>query len=240
MKVKEIYSILNRVSAFELQESWDNSGIQVGSFEQEVEYLHVALELERELLQTLKPNTLVVVHHPLIFSPLKNFEYSNYPAMLMRECILKNITVVAMHTNFDKTHLNNYVAKEVLGLEIFKQDEFVLYAKWAKGFKELVADVTKKLQLHAPKLVSSKKPIKTIAFCTGSGASLLSGIEADCFLTGDIKYHDAMLAKAQNTAMIDIGHFESEQFFGNILAKELKNFGLQAIISQSINPFSYE
>jgi putative NIF3 family GTP cyclohydrolase 1 type 2 len=68
---------------------------------------------------------------------------------------------------------------------------------------------------------------------------MLSSIKADLYLTGDIKYHDAMLAKALNISMIDIEHFASEKFFSEILAKELKNFGLQAIISQSINPFDY-
>jgi putative NIF3 family GTP cyclohydrolase 1 type 2 len=39
--------------------------------------------------------------------------------------------------------------------------------------------------------------------------------------------------------MIDIEHFASEKFFSEILAKELKNFGIQAIIAQSKNPFDY-
>jgi GTP cyclohydrolase I len=39
--------------------------------------------------------------------------------------------------------------------------------------------------------------------------------------------------------MIDIGHFESERFFGEILAEDLKNLGLTVIISSSKNPFTY-
>jgi len=68
---------------------------------------------------------------------------------------------------------------------------------------------------------------------------LIDEIEADCFLTGDIKYHDAMQAKSINLSMIDIGHYESECFFGEILQKYLKNLGLAVIISQSENPFLY-
>jgi putative NIF3 family GTP cyclohydrolase 1 type 2 len=48
-----------------------------------------------------------------------------------------------------------------------------------------------------------------------------------------------MEAKSINLSLIDIGHFESEQFFAEILLKHLKNLGLEAIISSSKNPFTY-
>ncbi|HEX5709825.1 MAG TPA: Nif3-like dinuclear metal center hexameric protein, partial [Sulfuricurvum sp.] len=81
--------------------------------------------------------------------------------------------------------------------------------------------------------------IKTCALVTGSGASLMKNIEADCFLTGDIKYHDAMEAQALGLSMLDIGHYESECYFGEILARPLEKLGLSVIISPSKNPFSY-
>jgi len=74
---------------------------------------------------------------------------------------------------------------------------------------------------------------------TGSGASLIDTIEADCFLTGDIKYHDAMKAASQNLMMVDIGHYESERFFVDILAEHLQVLPILAIISNSKNPFSF-
>jgi len=37
MKISQIYEILNELSPFELQEEWDNSGLLVGSFEEDVE-----------------------------------------------------------------------------------------------------------------------------------------------------------------------------------------------------------
>ena len=62
-------------------------------------------------------------------------------------------------------------------------------------------------------------------------------VEADCFLTGDIKYHDAMKAMSQNLMMVDIGHYESEQFFVTVMVRELENLALSAIIANSKNPF---
>ena len=91
---------------------------------------------------------------------------------------------------------------------------------------------------HA-RCVKSSNRVKRVALTTGSGCSLLKSIEADCFLTGDVKYHDAMEAKSIKLSLIDIGHFESEHFFAEILHGHLKNLGLEAIISSSKNPFTY-
>ena len=53
--------------------------------------------------------------------------------------------------------------------------------------------------------------------------SLLPFIKTDCFLTGDIKYHEAMEAKALGISLIDIGHFESEIHFCTLLESLIKN-----------------
>ena len=82
-------------------------------------------------------------------------------------------------------------------------------------------------------------PIKRLAFCTGSGGDLIDIVKADLFLTGDLKYHQAMSAVQNNLTMLDIGHFESERYFGESLAKYLQILPIPTIISNSKNPFSY-
>jgi putative NIF3 family GTP cyclohydrolase 1 type 2 len=142
-----------------------------------------------------------------------------------------------MHTNFDKTHLNSFVFREVLGFEIESQEDFICKTtkEWTK--EELYSLLKEKLGLKQLKVVSPKDKIKSISLTTGAGASLIDSIDSDCFLTGDIKYHDAIKAMSQNLMIIDIGHYESEKFFVDVLSKELKNLGHLGIISQSKNPF---
>ena len=41
MRVKDIYDFLNELSPFELQEKWDNSGLLVGSYDDEVKQVHI-------------------------------------------------------------------------------------------------------------------------------------------------------------------------------------------------------
>ncbi len=239
MKLSKIYKILDEISPFELQEEWDNSGVQVGSFHQEVKKIALSLDVDDELIDSLDAGTLLITHHPIIFSGLKQINFDTYPANLLQKMIKKNISNIAMHTNFDKTHLNEFVAKEILGYKIIKQDGFGIYLDINEDFDKFVQNVKEKFSLKNTKFVKCSNFIKTAVLTTGSGCSLIPEISAECFLTGDIKYHDAMQAKSINLSLIDIGHFESECFFGEILQKHLKNLGLEAIIASSKNPFTY-
>ncbi|MDD5400834.1 MAG: Nif3-like dinuclear metal center hexameric protein [Sulfurimonas sp.] len=239
MKISEIYAFLNNLSPFELQEPWDNSGLLIGDFGQDVQKIVLSIDVDDMLIDSMEENTLLITHHPLIFGGLKQLEFSKYPANLIRKMIQKNISNISMHTNFDQTHLNEYVATEVLGYKIAQKEGFVVYFDLDEDFDVFASNVATSFSLPHTKCVKSSKRVKRAALTTGSGCSLIKSIKADCFLTGDIKYHDAMEAKSINLSLIDIGHFESEHFFAEILLKHLKNLGLEAIISSSKNPFTY-
>jgi dinuclear metal center YbgI/SA1388 family protein len=239
MTVREIYTFLDILSPFALQESWDNSGLLVGDFTQEITTVIVSIDMDEGLIESIPDNALLITHHPIIFGGLKQLKFNQYPAKLIAPMIRKNITNIAMHTNFDQTHLNEYVATKVLGYEIIAKEGFVAYLGVDEPF-ELFAEKTKMaLGLNHIHTVQCHDHIKTCALVTGSGASLMRNIEVDCFLTGDIKYHDAMEAKALGLSMMDIGHYESERYFGEVLAQHLEKLGLSVIISPSKNPFTY-
>jgi dinuclear metal center YbgI/SA1388 family protein len=239
MKISEIYDFLDKLSPFEIQESWDNSGLLVGDFSQEIEQIALSIDVDEALIDSLEENTLLITHHPIIFGGLKQLEFSKYPANLIHKMIRKNISNIAMHTNFDQTHLNDFVAQEVLGLTIAKKDGFVAYFDVDEDFDEFAKKVSLAFGLPHARCVKSNKRVKKVALTTGSGCSLMKSIDADCFLTGDVKYHDAMEAKSIKISLIDIGHYESEHFFAQILEKTLKNLGLKVIIASSENPFTY-
>ena len=237
MKIKEIYKKLNQISPFEQQEKWDNSGLLIGDTNREIKEIVISLDIDQNIIEQAKENTLFIVHHPLIFSGLKQLDFSTYPANLLETMIQKRLSLIAMHTNFDKTHLNSYVFEKVLGFKKEFQDEFICktIGSWSKD--ELLNHLKEKLGLETLRVVSPKQKINSIALTTGAGASLIDEVDADCFLTGDIKYHDAMKAMSQNLMMVDIGHYESEKFFIDVMMEELKNLGHLGIISQSKNPF---
>ena len=103
-------------------------------------------------------------------------------------------------------------------------------------FLNLVTKIFKTPVLkHSPFL---NKKIKKVAVCGGSGAFLISQakkLNADVFLTGDIKYHDFFEADGQ-LLLVDAGHFETEQFtkelIGDIIRKKIPNF---AVLFSEVN-----
>ena len=243
MIVKDIYNILDKLSPFSLQEKWDNAGLLVGSMNDEIKSVYISIDLDEALVDEMEENSLVITHHPLIFSGLKRVNYDSYSTKLLKKLIKKDISLISMHTNIDKTHLNKYVAQDVLGLEVLNSEEFISYANVNMSFDDLVKDISKKLNLKTTKAVRCKDYINNVAIVTGAGMSLLNEVQADCFLTGDIKYHDAMEAKARGISLIDIRHYESERYFSTLieglLSEHLKKNELKAIITASQNPFEF-
>jgi dinuclear metal center YbgI/SA1388 family protein len=89
-----------------------------------------------------------------------------------------------------------------------------------------------------------EKPIKTVAWCGGSGSFLLpkaKAQKADIYITGDFKYHEFF--DAENEIVIaDIGHFESEQYTIELLSELLtKKFATFAacLTERNTNPVKY-
>ncbi|MEA3499029.1 MAG: Nif3-like dinuclear metal center hexameric protein [Campylobacterota bacterium] len=242
MKIKEIYNYLDTISPFELQEKWDNSGLIVGNMEDNFDKVYISLDLDLEMVKKIKRNSLIITHHPLIFSPLKTINDDSYSTKILKKLIKKDVSLISMHTNIDKSHLNMYVGREILGFDFKKVDDFVITAKIDMSLKNLQKLVKEKLNIKSLKVVKSHKHIETIALTTGSGMSLLPYIKADCFLTGDIKYHEAMEAIARNITLLDIGHYESEVYFSMLLNGLIENYlktnDKKAIIIASRNPFN--
>jgi len=90
----------------------------------------------------------------------------------------------------------------------------------------------------------SGKNISKVAALGGSGSFAIEAAKrakADVYITADLKYHDFF--KAENELLlIDIGHFESEQFTKNLivdyLTKKFRNFAI--VLSEiNTNPITY-
>lgn len=74
--------------------------------------------------------------------------------------------------------------------------------------------------------------IRTVALCGGSGGEYIPdalAAGADCYVTGEIRYHDYF--EAEGRMLVALGHYESEQYTIDLLCRKL-----QDIISQENAP----
>lgn len=239
MKVSEIYDFLNNLSPFEMQENWDNSGLLLEN-SGECERIYTSLDLDYEQVKQFENNSLIITHHPLIFKGIKSIR-NDYIGNILKELIKKNCALISMHTNYDLSHLNSYFIEKILGKQIEFKDGFIAYFKndFINIYK-LCDFLKEKLNLKTLNISLAKQMYDSdlIGVCTGSGISLANNLRSKIFLTGDIKYHDALALSENNISLINIRHYESEICFAKSISDNLQKLPINIIISVSKNPFT--
>ena len=63
--------------------------------------------------------------------------------------------------------------------------------------------------------------VKTVAVCAGSGATVLSGVHSDLFITGEMSHHDILDAVHSGTSVILCEHSNTERGFLTGLQQQL-------------------
>ena len=91
----QIYEGMQRIAPLELAESWDNPGLLVDCGGP-VEKVLVTLDITPEVVEeaAAKDCSLIVAHHPVIFSPLKKLGSRDVPFQLVQS----GISAICMHT----------------------------------------------------------------------------------------------------------------------------------------------
>lgn len=239
VKVKDIARIVEAFAPKGLQESYDNTGLQVGDPEMVVSAALLCLDATEDVLQEAlqKECNIIISHHPLIFKGVKNLTGANQVQKLIIEAVKNDIAVYSAHTNLDSTR--NGVSYEIarrLGvgnLSVLepKPDEEnmglgVVGTIIPTPKIEFLRKITDTFQVKALRYSaqSSSLVIRKVAVCGGSGSSLLkeavkSG--ADIMVTGDVKYHD-FTTFGTEILIADIGHYESELCARDILYRIIR------------------
>lgn len=118
-RAKDIITLMEEEFPLHLAESWDNSGLQIGSTDKKVERILIALDLDSFVLkQAVKQQVdMIITHHPILFKPVKNINYASPLGKMIKTLVSADITVYAAHTNLDAAEhgLNQVLAKK-LGL----------------------------------------------------------------------------------------------------------------------------
>ena len=241
--LKEVINILDEIAPFALAEKWDNSGLQVGSYNQVIRRILVALDPTMEAVSIASSTDvqLLVTHHPLLFRAVSCINFNIYPGNVIHEAVRNNIAIVAVHTNLDSARAGiNHILGEKLGLldvEILDPRELNGEGGYGLGITGSLPEpvdllsasglIKNILGLSTVKVIGTDESvIKRIAVVGGSGRDLISIAaekKADLLVTGDIGHHDALTARALGLNIIDAGHFSTERFALTGFIKKLED-----------------
>lgn len=100
---------------FELSESWDNCGLQVGSRLRPLYGILCCLDFSLPIITEARDAgaNFIFSHHPLLFKPLKRLDLDLFPGNLLQQAVGAGITLYSAHTNLDSVAggVNDHLAK---------------------------------------------------------------------------------------------------------------------------------
>lgn len=246
MKVKDVTAALERFAPLPLQDDYDNAGLQIGlTAEREVSGVLLCLDVTEEVVDEAVERgcNLIVAHHPLLFRPLRRICGLTQPERVAARALRAGVAVYAAHTNLDNAPGGvSFEMASLLGLEDVRflvprgeggagavgrlprpepKDAFLARVRDTFGCRAL---------LHNACRVDT---VETVALCGGAGDSFLAdaaGAGADCFLTGEVRYH-AYFGYEDTMLVCALGHYESERcavaLMGRVLAGALPGLRIE-------------
>lgn len=242
MKLENIIAFLEKKYKPDLAEKWDNSGLILGRKEKKIYKILTCLDITNEIVKQAVNGRvdLIISHHPLIFSEIKKITGDTILGEKLLDLIENNIAVYSIHTNADSAlgGLNDFILEKIC-LEGKKDILFInendniaglgrsIVLKKEMNIQEIIKTIKEKLGLKFLRISGeNNKNIKKIAVLTGSGGSLIPYLkkDIDLYITGDLKHHETLDGIEAGYTLIDLGHYESEIIFSELMEKDLKNF----------------
>lgn len=265
IKMSELISEIEIIAPRELEEEWDNCGMQINMGNMEVQRVLIALEITKKVISEAmeKDIDFIITHHPLLFHKIDVVDNNNIIGNYIIDLIKRGISVYSAHTTFDDAFGgNNEYLADLIGLSRVRRIKNKR-PSMREPVKEHVAgrmgNFTESITMEATcRLVEEvlgikgelktvgdpNKIIRTVGLCTGAGGdtmeeAIING--CDLFITGDVRHHEAQVARETGLCLIDAGHYGTERIFTENFADKLrKNIGTKIDVIESeinSNPF---
>lgn len=257
MQLIEIFSAIEKIAPLHAAAPWDISGLQVAAHRSEADMLAVCLDpTPSSVRQALERGAQCILsHHPLALQPALPRRLDAYHEVL-RLLFAADVPLYAAHTSLDVNADGpaGWLARELelSNLAVLEATAPPLdAAPLPLGFG-LAGDLPASLSLAGITSVLARhidlstatvcgpmpESISRLAYCTGSGSSLLREARAagaQLFITGDVKYHTALEAEI---CLLDVGHHSLEEEMmrrmSGLLAQRLN--GLNVLFVPSVSP----
>lgn len=156
--IREVLNYLENIAPSAYQESYDNAQLIVGDANAKVTGVLVCLDSIETIVEEAiaKGCNLIVAHHPIVFSGLKQITGRNYIERTILKAIKNDIAIYAIHTNLDNVVHNGVNAK--IAEKLALQNTKILAPK--KG-------ILQKLYTFVPS--KNAEAVKNALFTAGAG-----------------------------------------------------------------------
>ncbi len=103
MKLTDLCTYLDNEIPLSFQESYDNSGLQCGSPENEITSALITLDVTEDVIAEAENIgcNMIVSHHPVIFNNLKSITGKTASERVLLRAIKNSIAIYSAHTNLD-------------------------------------------------------------------------------------------------------------------------------------------
>ena len=229
--IQDILDEFERFAPTETAMDFDNCGLLVGDARLCVSRVLLALDITTEVVveAAMTDCELIISHHPVIFRPLKRMSSQSVPYLLAKH----GIAAVCMHTNLDlgEDFGVNICLGKAAGLDEVHRapvGDALIYGTLAApvSSKVLAQRVKEALDCEGLRYTEGNGTVSTVAVSSGAGGSDIfaaAEIGADALITGEIKHHEINAANEMGIAVIDAGHFKSEDIVIIPLTERLKS-----------------
>uniref|UniRef100_A0A182Y1Y7 NIF3-like protein 1 n=1 Tax=Anopheles stephensi TaxID=30069 RepID=A0A182Y1Y7_ANOST len=245
--LQDVVGKLNEFAPENLAEKWDNVGLLVEPRNSGSPITNILLTIdltEAVVKEAQEKNAqMIISYHPPIFAPLKRLTQAAWKERIVIDCIRNDIAIYSPHTSWDNVSngVNDWLAASLPHASSRPILENPINAAYGAGrLCEVKGDpiperdaaqlITKHTQMDCAMVsfapsVAGNRTIRTYAVCAGSGASVLKGVKADMYITGEMSHHEVLEATSNGTCVVLLGHSNSERgylaVFKDILSKRL-------------------
>jgi dinuclear metal center YbgI/SA1388 family protein len=239
VNIRELLYEIDKIVPFNLSEEWDNTGLIIGNNDMPVSKVSLVLDVTPEIIDRAADSKcdVVISHHPTIFSPVSSIDTSTLTGATIKNALKHDIAIISLHTNWDKSGLNNTLALALslnnirtLQPKIKEEDRIgVVGELWQKkdpdSFLRMVKDAWNLSHVicHEPK---NKKAIQKVGICGGAGGEFwLDALHENCdaFITSEVKRHHRLAANYKGMYIIATDHYEMENYSLSNLKQLLEN-----------------
>ena len=230
-RVSDVRAMVDAIAPFELAEEWDNVGLLFGHAQAEVTRVLVALDLTQGVLEEARAlgAQLILTHHPIMFSSRKRVTDEDREGRLMLGMAEAGIAHIAAHTNLDAASGGvNDTLMAAMGATNLAGEGCVRAGDLPEGTTLGALAALAERRLRGPVRVYGDREtlVRRLGCCSGAGGSEIAeakALGADCFITGEVRHHEALDAVDGGVCVLEAGHFETENPVCEVLAGALQN-----------------